>query len=153
YFGQVARDASDSVRSYQDAGNEEQKVLWTGKRNEAFDSSAVYYKRTIDAHPDDVLALEQYGTITGLREKYPEAAGAFKKLAELEPDRSEYWRAYGDFSLRLKDFDEAITAYERTVELEPDDAETWDRLAGLYKEKGMTQKEQQATQKYNELKK
>ncbi|UCD62893.1 MAG: hypothetical protein JSW34_09025, partial [Candidatus Zixiibacteriota bacterium] len=45
YFGQVARDASDSVRSYQDAGNEEQKVLWTGKRNEAFDSSAVYYKR------------------------------------------------------------------------------------------------------------
>lgn len=151
YHNQHARDASDTARVYRDAENTAKVDEWMARRQEAFDSARVYFERAVTAHPEDVPALEQYGTVTALTEDYQEAARTFGKLAQLKPERSEYWRSWGDFSVRLQDFDEAITAYEKTVELDPEDVETWDRLKSLYHEKGMTEKEKAADAKVKAL--
>lgn len=151
YHNQHARDASDSASAYRDAENTAKVEEWMAQRRQAFDSARVYFERAVEAHPDDLQALEQYGTVTALTEDYNEAAKSFGRLAELKPERSEYWRSWGDFSVRLKDFDNAIVAYEKTVELDPQDAETWDRLASLYKEKGMAEKQKAAAAKVKAL--
>ena len=105
-----------------------------------------------EAHPNDIMALEQYGTLAGLREKYEDAAKVFRTLADLDPNSAEYPRAAGDFFLRNKEFADAIAEYERTVERDATDAETWERLADLYHNEGMTDKEAAAKKKIEELK-
>ncbi len=152
FHNQLARDAQDTASSYRSQENDQQVEFWTGKRNEAFDSSIVYFRRAAEAHPEDISALEQYGTVAALTNKYEEAAGAFGKLAELDPTRAEYSRSVGDFQLRMKQFDLAIVAYEKTVEVDPGDVETWERLKSLYHEQGQSQKEAEADKKLKSLK-
>jgi Flp pilus assembly protein TadD len=152
YHNQIARQCSDSATEARKNDNDEAAQQWMSKRDEAFDSSLVYFKRVADAYPDDIDALEQYGTIVGLKSMYEEASAVFRKLADLDTTNSEYPRAAGDFFLRSQKFDEAIAQYERTVERDPNDAETWERLADLYDNKGATEKAAAAKKKIDELK-
>lgn len=151
FHNERARGASDSASHYQGEENDQQVELWRAKREEAFDSSIVYFKRAVEGHPESVMALEQYGTITAIRGEYEEAVVMFAKLAELEPHRCEYWRSVGDFRLRMQEFDQATAAYEKTVECDPSDAETWERLADLYHNDGKADKEAAAKKKVEEL--
>ena len=151
FHNQLARNASDSVGYYQSQDNDQQVDIWNGKRNEAFDSSIVYFRRAANAHPEDISALEQFGTVAALTNRYEEASGAFGKLTELVPTNSEYPRSVGDFQLRLKQFDQAITAYEKTVAIDPGDVETWERLVSLYHEQGQPQKKAEAEKKLKSL--
>ena len=151
FHNERARHASDTISKYQKEENQQQVDAWRTKREDAFDSSIVYFKRAVEGHPESVMALEQYGTITAIRGQYAEAVVMFDKLAELEPYRCEYWRSVGDFRLRLQEFDKATAAYEKTVECDPSDAETWERLADLYHNDGKADLEAAARKKIDEL--
>jgi len=152
YFNQMARNATDTATFYQKEENEQKAQAWRDERDRIFDSSLAYFKIAVDAYPEDVMALEQYGTIAGLKGKYDDAATAFRKLTDLTPSSAEYPRAAGDFYLRQKQFADAIAMYEATVQRDPRDAETWERLADLYHNEGQTQKETEAKNKVEELK-
>lgn len=152
YFNQSARSATDSATYYQKEDNEQAAKTWRDERDRIFDSSLVYFGKAVEANPDDVTALEQYGTLTGLRGNNDAAAATFRKLADLTPSSAEYPRAAGDFYLRQKQFTDAIAMYETTVERDPRDVETWQRLADLYHNEGETQKEAEAKKKIAEFK-
>ena len=152
YHNQVARNCTDTSNYFRKEGDEEAAKRWIAERDKAFDSSMVYFKKAVDANPDNIDALEQYGTIVGLKSMYDEAATVFRKLADLDNASPDYPRAAGDFFLRDQKFDDAIMEYERTVERDPGDVETWERLADLYENKGQTQKATAAKQKIAELK-
>ncbi len=151
FHNQIAREASDSASFYTSQNNDEKAVYWRGKRDVAFDSSLVYFEKTVESDSTSIMSWEQYGTIVAIKGQYENAERAFKKLTELDPSRSEYWRSLGDFGLRLKKFDEAIVAYEKTVEIDPGDKETWERLKSLYHEKGKTAKEAEVDKKLKSL--
>ncbi|MEW6412460.1 MAG: tetratricopeptide repeat protein [Candidatus Zixiibacteriota bacterium] len=151
YHNQNARNASDSANHYQTQQDEKTATLWRSKRDEAFDSSLVYFERAVNCDSTNIMSWEQYGTIVAIRGQYENAARAFKKLTELDPGRAEYWRSLGDFDLRLKKFDDAIMAYEKTVEIDPGDKETWERLKSLYHEKGQSAKEAEVDKKLKSL--
>lgn len=151
YHNQIARECTDSSNHYRKEENDAAAQKWMAERDKAFDSSLVYFKAVADAHPDNIEALEQYGTIVGLKSMYEEAATVFRKLADLDNTSPEYPRAAGDFFLRNQKFDDAIVEYERTVTRDPGDIETWKRLADLYDNKGATQKAAAAKKKVDEL--
>lgn len=152
YFNQIARNSTDSATYYQQQENEQAANYWRTERDRIFDSSLVYFERAVTAHPDNIPALEQYGTIAGLKGKYDRAAETFSRLAELRPSSAEYARAAGDFYLRQKQFSDALAMYEKTVERDPGDAETWERLVDLYHNEGKAQKEVEAKKKLEGLK-
>jgi len=152
YFNQISRNATDSATYYQQQGDEQTAQTWRNERDRIFDSSLVYFGKAAETSPDNIMALEQYGTIAGLKGKYAAAAESFSKLTELNTSNSEYPRAAGDFYLRLKQFDKATAMYEATVDRNPADAEVWEQLADLYHNDGNTQKETAARKKIEELK-
>ena len=151
YHSQNARTASDSASAYQSLENEAKIKEWHAKRDEAFDSSMYYFQLAIESDPNDIMSLEQYGTIGTIRNKLNEAVMAFTKLTELNPNEVDYWRILGDCKLRMKEFEGAITAYEKVVSLEDNDKETWERLRDLYNQLGKKAKQAEADAKLKTL--
>jgi len=151
YHSQIARFASDSASAYQSLENEAKIKEWHVERDKAFDSSMYYFKKAIDAQPDDIMALEQFGTIGTIRNKLDDAIFAFTKLTELEPNQADYWRILGDCNLRLKQFDAAVTSYEKVVSIEDTDKETWERLRDLYEQLGKKAKQTEVEKKLKNL--
>jgi tetratricopeptide (TPR) repeat protein len=152
YFNRKAGMASDSATKYQDEGNEQMAKTWRSKRDEAFDSSRVYFKRAFELKPDDAFAAEQYAVVSALLGDCQEAIRGFAKVAEMEPERTDNWISLGDCHLTLKQFDEAINAYEKAVELDPTDIRIWEHLKDLYYETGRKEKLAEAEKKIAELK-
>lgn len=151
YFNQIARDASDSASFYQKIDNDEQSKLWREQRVTIFDSSLIYFKKIIELKPDDLLALEQYGTISALRGNFEDAAMSFSKLTELLPEEVDYWKYLGDCNINLGQFEGAISAYEKVVEIDPGDVEIWKSLKDLYFEIGDKAKQTDAEKKIKSL--
>jgi len=152
YFNTLARVAADSASRYQQEENDEKIKFWSDKRQEAFDSSRVYFRRAFELLPDDAATAEQYGLVCALLGDYEEAIIGFGKLAELEPQRADNWTSLGDCHLSLKQFEKAVSAYEKVVELEPDNYKVWEHLADLYVETGQKAKRAEAEKKLKELK-
>lgn len=151
YYNQIARDASDSASYYQKEDNKDRSKYWQSKREEAFDSSLVYFKGVAELNPEDLLALEQYGTISYIRGNFENAVAPFARLTELEPQEADYWKYLGDCNLNLRKFNEAIAAYEKVTELEPNDLEIWESLKDLYFEVGNKEKQAEADKKIKSL--
>ncbi len=152
YFNIEAGLASDSVAKYQAEKNEKLAATWRQKREEAFDSARVYFKRAFELNPDDAYAAEQYGVVSVLRGNCEEAIKGFSKAVELQPQQVESWISLGDCHLTLKQFDDAIAAYEKVIELNPSDIRVWEHLKDLYFETGQKTKLAEAEKKLNELK-
>jgi tetratricopeptide (TPR) repeat protein len=151
YYNTLARAASDSVLKYQQEDNNEMTKTWIDKKQTAFDSSRVYFRRAFEIKPD-ISTAEQYGLVCALLGDYEEATIGFKKLTELEPQRVDNWTSLGDCHLSLKQFKEAASAYEKAVELEPDNIRVWEHLIDLYFETKQTAKKAEAEKKLKELK-
>lgn len=151
FFNQRVREASDSITFYREKGENETSEKWAAARNEMYDSSLVYFKRVTELKPDDILALEQYGTIAALRGNFADAAQTFKKLTDLEPNNSLYWSYLGDCYISDKKFKEAAESYERVVQLKENDRDTWERLSSLYNELKMPDKKKEADAKVKSL--
>jgi tetratricopeptide (TPR) repeat protein len=152
YFNIEAGIASDSAAKYQEEKNEKLAATWRQKREEAFDSARVYFKRAFELNPDDASAAELYGVVSVLRGNCEEAIKAFSKVVELQPQQVEIWISLGDCHLALKQFDDAITAYEKVVELNPSNVRVWEHLKDLYFETGRKAKLAEAEKKLAELK-
>jgi len=151
YFNTLARTASDSASKYQQENNDEMVKTWADKKQTAFDSSRVYFRRAFEIKPD-VLTAEQYGLVCALLGDYEEATRGFGKLTELEPQRADNWTSLGDCYLSLKQFKDAASAYEKVVELEPDNIRVWEHLKDLYFETKQNAKHAEAEKKLKELK-
>lgn len=152
YFNDMGRRASDSARVYQEAKDATENESWLAKRDVAFDSSRIYFKRAFQTDPTDEFVADMYALISALRQAYDDAAEGYAKLTELHPDNADYWTYLGDVQIRLKDFDQAILSYEQTISLEPDKADIWEQLADLYQNQRMPAKESEARKKVKELK-
>jgi tetratricopeptide (TPR) repeat protein len=151
YFNTLARVASDSTSKYQQENNDEMVKTWADKKQAAFDSSRVYFRRAFEIKPD-ALTAEQYGLVCALLGDYEEATIGFRKLTELEPEQADNWTSLGDCHLSLKQFKDAASAYEKVVELEPDNIKVWEHLKDLYFETKQNAKHAEAEKKLKELK-
>jgi len=151
YFNTLARTASDSASKYQRENNDEIVNIWADKKQVAFDSSRVYFRRAFEIKPE-ALTAEQYGLVCALLGDYEEATIGFSKLTELEPQRADNWTSLGDCRLSLKQFKDAALAYEKVVELEPDNISVWEHLKDLYFETRQNAKHAEAKKKLKELK-
>ena len=151
YHNTLARAASDSTSKYQQENNDEMVKTWADKKQAAFDSSRVYFRRAFEIKPD-ALTAEQYGLVCALLGDYEEATIGFRKLTELEPQRADNWTSLGDCHLSLKQFEDAASAYEKVVELEPDNIRVWEHLKDLYFETKQNAKHAEAEKKLKELK-
>lgn len=151
YFNTLARTASDSASKYQQEDNDEMAETWADKKQAAFDSSRVYFRRAFEIRPE-ALTAEQYGLVCALLGDYEEATIGFRKLTELEPQRADNWTSLGDCHLSLKQFKDAASAYEKVVELEPDNIRVWEHLKDLYFETKQNAKHAEAEKKLKELK-
>jgi len=151
FFNTLARTASDSTSKFQQENNDEMAETWADKKQAAFDSSRVYFRRAFEIKPDASTA-EQYGLICALLGDYEEATIGFGKLTELEPQRADNWTSLGDCHLSLKQFKDAASAYEKVVELEPDNISVWEHLKDLYFETKQNAKHAEAEKKLKELK-
>jgi tetratricopeptide (TPR) repeat protein len=152
YYNNEAGRASDSAAQYQAEKNEKLVATWRQKRDEAFDSARVYFKRAFELNPDDASSAELYGVVSVLRGNCEEAIKGFNKAVELQPQQVESWISLGDCHLTLKQFDDAIAAYEKVVELNPSDVRVWEHLKDLYFETGQKTKLAEAEKKLAELK-
>jgi tetratricopeptide (TPR) repeat protein len=152
YYNIEAGRASDSAAQYQAEKNEKLAATWRQKREEAFDSARVYFKRAFELNPDDASAAELYGVVSVLRGNCEEAIKGFNKAVELQPQQVESWISLGDCHLSLKQFDDAIAAYEKVVELNPRDIRVWEHLKDLYFETGQKTKLAETEKKLAELK-
>jgi len=151
YFNQQARYASDSARTYRDAGKSAKASEWQEQVNVYFDSSSVYFKESFRLNPENPTYVEDYAVVCYLREDWVEAARAFQQLTQLQPDMKDHWVSLGDCRLKTNEFDKAIIAYEAAAELDPDDTAIWDNLALLYKEVGQNAKASQAEKRAEQL--
>ncbi len=152
YFNDQARKAADSSRVYQNAGDTDKVKHWRAESDRFFDSSHVYFKRAFQSDPNDEFVADMYGLVSSLRQKYEDAAEGYAQLCAIRPDNAEYWTYLGDTQIRLSRFDEAIKSYEKSVELDPNKVGVWEKLAELYQNQKMKQKEAAARKKIAEMK-
>lgn len=152
YYLLKARPYTDSVTHYQKADNAEEAKKFISLRDATFDSSAVYYKKSLELDPENLNALENFGIVCMIRGDYAESEKVFTKLSDIEPTRKEHWIDLGDSKIQLKKFEEAITPYEKAVDIDPGDARLWEILADLYKSSNMPDKAKEAEAKAEELK-
>ncbi len=153
YFNSRAGTASDSMAKYQQENNDEMADAWSEKKQQAFDSSRVFFRRAYEIDPENVSTAEQYGLVCALLGDYEEAIIGFAKATELEPERAGTWTSLGDCHLSLQQFDEAVVAYQKVVELEPDNRSVWEHLRDLYIEAGHKAKRAEAEKKLQDLNK
>lgn len=138
YFNQMAREASDSARTYSDETEAASKKKWTDKRTEAFDSSKVYFAKVFELDTENSGGAADYGMVCYLLNDFENAALAFARLAELEPTDVDTWTTLGDCHFQLKQWPLAARAYEKVIELAPNNKLTLEQLSFLYNEMGET---------------
>lgn len=151
YYNEMGRQAADSARNYEQAGNTKPAKEWRAKKDESFDSSRVYFRKAFESNPEDEFIADMYGIVCAIDGEYEEAITAFAKLTEINPGNSGYWTSLGDCHLNLRHFDESIIAYEKVVELDPSNSKVWQQLKDLYHEKGNTAKETEAKKHLDQL--
>lgn len=151
YYGTFSREANDSTRAYQDAGNDAKAKEWTEIKNNNIDSSITYYERSIASFSDDTRIHELYATYTYIRGQFVKAISSFDKLTELQPEISDHWSSLGDCYIQTKEFDKATTAYEKVVEIDPKNKAVWEQLVSLYGELEQPTKKAEAQKKLKSL--
>ena len=75
--------------------------------------SIEYYRRSITAQPDYLLAHFHLGQALELAEQYREAYRTYEKVLELEPTSAEEMTAYDDALYHLASLDITMGAYQR----------------------------------------
>ena len=153
YYNEKGRQAADSARQQEQDGNGTAAAEWQARKDEAFDSSLVYFRSAYEANPDDPFVADMYALISALKGDFEEALIGYTRMTELRPDNPDNWTYLGDINLSLKQFNESIAAYEKAVELQPSNSDIWQQLVDLYHEIGETAKEAEAQTRLDELKK
>ena len=136
YFRQLGRDAADSARAHEEAGDNATRDEFMSVRDEQFDSSRFYLGQAFEINPDDAGLAAEYALMAAILEKYDEAKVGFARAAELKPGEIDYWISLGDCDLSMKDWAGAAAAYEKVVELDPSKKNVWEQLEALYLELG-----------------
>ena len=144
YYNEMGRWAADSNKTYEASGNIDMADQWQAERGAMFDSARVYFRRTFEVDPTDIVNTDMFALNSAITGHFDDAARGYAKLAELQPDNLDHWLNLGDCYIGLKDFDKSIEAYEKVVELSPDNRTIWEQLANLYQNQGMKKKEAEA---------
>jgi tetratricopeptide (TPR) repeat protein len=136
YFRQLGRDAADSSRVAQEAGNTAKRDEWMAMRDVQFDSSRVYLGKAFEFNPDDAGLAAEWALMEAILQNYAAAKIGFARAAELDPGEVDYWISLGDCNLSLKEWAGAAEAYEHVVELQPNKKNVWEQLEALYQQMG-----------------
>ena len=152
FFNEMGRTATDSATFYQTVGDNAKAAEWQAHKDQAFDSSRVYFQRAFSSNPNDEFVAEMYAIVHAIGGQFDKAAAGFAQLTTLQPTNPAHWTSLGDCYLNLKDWDKAVDAYEKVVELEPDNVEMWEQLRDIYHEQGNAAGEAEANKKIKSLK-
>ena len=101
-----------------------------------YPQAIAYYRKALDADPED------YDALTGLcicmleEEQYRAALHYIRQAIRLQPDYADGWIYAAEALLGLDDADNALQAYLKALECDPGQAETWVAIGCLYVEFG-----------------
>ncbi|MDO8546730.1 MAG: tetratricopeptide repeat protein [Nitrospirales bacterium] len=104
------------------------------------DEAITQFRKALEIHPQDVLALFNLGRALFDRNEFMDAMPLFERLVDVTPDDPLAWfqlaKVYEKLDLRhisdLHTIDNAIAAYRRVLELDPHNLETAFALMEVY---------------------
>ena len=82
--------------------------------------AAGYFKRALEIHPRDAIALDQLAKLRFGQQRYEEALGLYQKLVEVNPDHAQHHANLGVTLYHLDRPDDALRSFERALALNPD---------------------------------
>lgn len=93
------------------------------QRGGDMEGSVAAYRHGIALKPDDVLALNNLGTVLHCMDRSEEAEEALRDALRQDSDFSMAWYNLGNVMKDTLRFDEAVSCYERAITLRPDYAD------------------------------
>ncbi len=150
FYNQMALEYMDSMKTESKAGDTAAARQFTKKRDMAFDSAKVFFRKAFEVAPDDQFVAEELGVVCYVTEDYECAIPAFKKLTEIQPGNADNWTSLGDSYVKTRQWEKAARAYEKVVEIEPNNKPIWESLEALYHQLGETENEKKAQTKLKE---
>jgi len=105
------------------------------EKMEKYEESILYYKQSLDAHPENYDALTGIAICLLEQEKFAESLPYIEQALVLNPDAADAWVYMAESYIGMEDVDNALLSYIKSISIDPDQPDTLMAIANICMEK------------------